>query len=71
MSLQQYERGDLVTKVIEENQVLNAFFKLVFTDKASLQKSQVPVARRKVWNKEDLLFLQEDDLGEHLNKFYL
>lgn len=57
MNPQKYGRRDLVTKVTEKNQLFNAFFKLVFTGKANLQESQVPVAKSRVWNKVDLPFL--------------
>lgn len=43
---------ELVTNGIEKAKVLDAFFALVFTHKTSLQESQVPKTRGRVWSKE-------------------
>ena len=56
--------GDLVTKDVEKAKVLNAAFALVFTLKTCLQESQVPEMPRKVWNKEDLSMVQEDQVRD-------
>lgn len=60
--------GDLVKKDTEEPEVLNAFFTSVFTGSTSLQESQAPRVRKKVWNKEDALSVEEDQVRDHLSK---
>lgn len=46
--------GVLVTKAMEEAEVLNAFFTSVFTCKTRLRESRGPESNGKVWSKEDL-----------------
>ena len=56
---------DLVTNDTEKAKVLSAAFTLVFTGKTGLQESQAPETRGKVWNKEDLTLVEEDQVREH------
>ena len=48
--------GDLITKEMEKDRVLNAFFSSVFISKTSLQ---APEIRHKVCSKEDLPSVEE------------
>ena len=57
-----------MTKDAKKAELLSAFFALVFTGKTDLPESQVPEAREKVWSKEDLPSMEEDQVREHLNK---
>jgi len=57
-----------VTKDAKKPELLNAFFALVFTGKTDLPESQVPEGREKVWSKEDLPSMEEDQAREHLNQ---
>lgn len=52
----------LVTHGMEEAEVLNAIFMSVFTSKTHLQKSEGPETKGKVWSKEDLPLLEEDQV---------
>ena len=60
--------GALVAKDMEKGKVFNSFFLSVFTGKSSLQESQAPESRGKVWSKEDLPSLEKVQVREHLNK---
>ncbi|KAK4810486.1 hypothetical protein QYF61_004266 [Mycteria americana] len=62
------ETGDLVTQDTEKAEVLNAFFASVFTSKTGLQEYQAPETRGKAWSKEDVLFVEEDQIREYLSK---
>ncbi|KAK4816298.1 LOW QUALITY PROTEIN: hypothetical protein QYF61_014596 [Mycteria americana] len=53
---------------IEKPEVLNAFFVSIFTGKTSLQESQALETSGKVWSKEDLPWVEQDQIREHLNK---
>ena len=48
--------------------ILNAFLASIFTDKICLQEFQVPANRGKVWSKEDLSSVEEDQVREHLKQ---
>lgn len=60
--------GDLVTRDSEKAKVLNAFFAAAFTSKTGLQESQVPEARFKSWNKDDVSFVGGEWVKEYVNK---
>ncbi|KAK4831043.1 LOW QUALITY PROTEIN: hypothetical protein QYF61_014975 [Mycteria americana] len=60
------EAEDLVTHGMEKTDVLNAFFTSVFTSKISLQESQAPETREKVWSKEHVPFVEDDQVMEYL-----
>lgn len=47
---------------------LDAFFAWVFTAKSGLEELLVPEASRKLWSKEDLPSVEDDQFREHLNK---
>lgn len=57
--------GDHVTKNMERSMFLITFYALVFTGKICLQESWAP---EKVWNKDDLPLVEEDQVREHLNR---
>lgn len=59
---------DLVTKHTGKAEILNAIFTLVFAHKIYSQESQAQTSG-KVWNKEDLSLLEEDEVRVHLNKW--
>lgn len=56
-----------MTKDTEKTEVLNAFA-LVFTGKTGTEQSQAFEMSGKVWSKEDLALVEEDQIREHLNK---
>lgn len=58
----------LTTQDWETDEVLNAFFTSVFTSKSSLHKFKDLGIRGKVWSKEDLLLLEEDQVRDYLSK---
>lgn len=60
--------GDRMTKDIEKAKVFNVAFTSIFTDKTSLQESQVPESSVKVQSQKDLPSMEENQLREHLNK---
>lgn len=49
-------------------ELLNGFFASVFTAKASPQQSQALEARETVWRKEELPFVKEDWVRDHIEK---
>lgn len=49
-------------------EVLGAFFTSIFTGKTDHQEFQAHGIRGKVWSKEDLLLVEEDQAREHFNK---
>lgn len=51
--------GNRVIKDMEKMEVPQAFFALIFTRKTSLQESQVHETSGKVWNKAELLLMEE------------
>ena len=59
---------NLVSKGMQKAEILNVFFTLVFTYLNCLNVSQAPVSCGKVWNKDDLSPVKEDQVREHLNK---
>lgn len=58
----------LTTQDWETDEVLNAFFISVFTSKSSLQKFKDLGTKGKVWSKEDLLLVEEDQVRDYLSK---
>lgn len=60
--------GDLMTNDTEKTKILNAAFISVFTGKTSIQESQAPETRGKVWSEEVLSSVKKDQVKEHLNK---
>ena len=58
----------LVTQDMEKAEVFSAAFASVFISKAGLQENQGPETRRKVWSKEDVPLVEEDQVGEYLSK---
>lgn len=60
--------GDLVTTDMKKTEVLNVFSASDFTDKICLEESQAPPTTRKVWSKEELSLLEEEQVREHLNR---
>lgn len=53
---------------MEKSKVSIAFFALVFTAKNCLQESQAVKTTGKVWSKENLPFVKEDQARKHLNR---
>ncbi|XP_054045493.1 uncharacterized protein LOC128904794 [Rissa tridactyla] len=62
------ETGALVVEDTEKAELLNAFFSLVFTDKAVPHESHTPEARGKVGREEDFPLVEEDRVRDHLAK---
>lgn len=62
---------DLFTWNRENAEVLNVFSASVFTSQTNLQESQMPKTTRKVWNKEDVVLVEEDQIREYLSKLEL
>ncbi|GAB0207970.1 mitochondrial enolase superfamily member 1 [Grus japonensis] len=60
------EVGALVTEDTEKAELLNAAFASVFAAKASPQETQTLEVGEKVWRKEDLPLVEEDQVREHL-----
>lgn len=60
--------GHMVIEDMKKAKVLNAVSGSVFTSKISLQESQASATRVKIRTKEDLLFMEEDQVRERLNK---
>lgn len=58
--------GDLVAKDVEKAEVYDVFFASVFTGYTCLQQSQVPETQRKIWSKEDVPFIGEVHICEHV-----
>lgn len=65
-----YVVGDLVEKNMEMNETLTAFFTMVSTDKACLKQSRATKICSKVWRKEDMPFVGEDQTKTYLNWMY-
>ncbi|GAB0183275.1 hypothetical protein GRJ2_000792800 [Grus japonensis] len=59
---------DLLIQDMEKVEVLNATFTSVFTSKSGLQKSQVPETKGKVWSKDDVPLVEDDQVREYLCK---
>lgn len=57
--------GALVTEHTGKAEVLNGFFASVSTSKTSLQKSQALETRGKVWSKESLSLVEEDQIRQY------
>ncbi|KAK4811069.1 hypothetical protein QYF61_016355, partial [Mycteria americana] len=53
---------------MEKAEVPNAFFASVFASKTGLQECQVPETRGKVWSKEDVPLVEEDQVPEEWRK---
>lgn len=62
---------ELVINDMEKAKVLNAAFVSVFTSKNSFQESQATEARGKLWCKEDLHLVEENQVREQLNWTYI
>lgn len=58
------EARALVRHDMEEAEVLNAIFTSVFSSKTCLLKFESPETKGKVWSKEDLSLLEEDQVGK-------
>ena len=59
------ELGDLVIQDVEKVEVVNASFALVFTSKTKLQESQAPEIRGRVWSKDGISLVKEDQVREY------
>ena len=62
------EVGALVTEITEKVELLDATFASVFTAKACPQASQSLEVREKAWRKENLPWVEEDQVRDHLSK---
>ncbi|GAB0202606.1 mitochondrial enolase superfamily member 1 [Grus japonensis] len=62
------EVGALAMEDTEKGKLLNAAFASVFTAKVGPQETQTLEVGKKVWRKEDLLLVEEDQVREHLGK---
>jgi len=62
------EAGVLVTQAMEKAEIINAFLPSSSTSKTSLQESQAPTTREKVWSKEDIPLVEMDQLREYINR---
>jgi len=62
------EVGVLVKEDTEKVELLNACFASVFTAKTGPQESQSLELREKAWRKEDLPWVEEDYVRDHLSK---
>lgn len=58
-------KGPLVTQDMGKTETLNEFFTSAFTSEASLWKAQVLATRGKVWSKEILSLVEEDQIKEY------
>ena len=47
------------------------FFASAWTDKTGLQDSQALVTTEKVWSKEDVPLVEEDQVKQYLSKLYI
>lgn len=63
-----WRKRDLATQDVEEADILQAFSASVFTSKTGLQESQIPKIEEKVWSKEGVSLLEEDQPREYLGK---
>ncbi|GAB0202805.1 mitochondrial enolase superfamily member 1 [Grus japonensis] len=62
------EVGTLVMEDTEKEELLNAFFALVFTAKDGPQETSTLEVGEKVWRKEDFPLIEEDQVRDHLGK---
>ncbi|GAB0193858.1 mitochondrial enolase superfamily member 1 [Grus japonensis] len=62
------EVRDLVTQNMEKAEVLHAAFASICTSKTSFPESQVPETSGRVWSKEDIPLVEEDQVREYLRK---
>lgn len=60
--------GDLVTEDMKKTEVLNVFSASDFTDKICLQESPALATTAKVCSKEELSFVEKEQVREHLNR---
>lgn len=59
---------NLVTRDMEKTEEANGFFASVSTVNTDLQQFQGLETRAKVWSKEDLPSVEDDQVREHLNE---
>lgn len=52
--------GDLATRGMGKAVVLSTFLTSVFSSKTGLHEPQLPGTREKVWSKEDVFLVKED-----------
>lgn len=60
----------VVTQDAEKVEVLDDVA-TVFTSKSVLQKPQVQTSKRKVWSKDDVPLVEEDQVREYLRKLHI